>query len=181
MFANKAGAESETHSTVKVHHARQVVDQVTLLRERVKRQEQAIEMIIAERNQVMECCEKQKEVIECLQQKIQSQHKVMQSVSGDDADAVKRANAVRGNDFGRPGKTTIRVNSMRDALLRIGGVEVVSDNVDDHKDGDAFDASEFQPIIDERGTLRMIRLTLKSQFDKLAALVGFRRAGSLQT
>jgi len=80
MTANIAEAGSEPKSQipksqipksqVRVSHARQVVDRVTLLRERVKRQERAIEAVIVERDKALECGEKQKALIAELQARI---------------------------------------------------------------------------------------------------------------
>ena len=69
MLANNAEYAS-TQNDLTVRDAGQNTDQITLLRERIKRQERAIETVIAERDQINECCNKQKELIEHLQRKL---------------------------------------------------------------------------------------------------------------
>lgn len=186
MFANNAGAELETPARFDVHHARQVVDQVTLLRERVKRQEQAIAMVVAERDKAIDCCEKQKEVIQNLQQRLHTLAACEPATAGaryghdviDDADH----NATQNASNQLHGDATSRVNSMRGALLRIGGVEGAAAETANHNNTfEAFDASEFQPIVDEQGASRVtapwvtVKRAVKNAWSKAAAVVGIKR------
>ena len=192
MCADIARAEPDSPSRCKVHHARQVVDQVTLLRERVKRQEKAIETVIAERDKAVECCEKQKQLIEQLQQKLNGRRMLARESNDADIDidsidvladvlaiGAPNEDVSRGSNFSRnvSGKSTQRVSSMRAALLRIGGVEVpvAAEDIDYSKDDDAFDASEFQPIMDEQGTLETCRQLLASSISRVASVASAKR------
>ncbi len=158
MASSNAVTDMETQTRFKVKHARQVVDQVVLLRERVERQEKAIETVIAERDRALECCKKQKQLIERLQQKPQVQPSAAKVAAGD-SDTYEihdvLANDTRGKNFGQsvPGESVVRVSSMRSALLRIGGVDVsqLDEASERGREDDAFDASEFQPLVEEKG------------------------------
>lgn len=187
MAAGTAGITRDTQTRFKVNHARQVVDQVALLRERVKRQEKAIETVITERDLAIECCDRQKILIAQLLKKVKDANLARATVSEQESESVPRdiadtghasdntynldSASARGGQFGRqePGKTTLRVNSMRAALLRIGGVEVVdNEQQQDSRDEDLFDASEFQPIADDENVLVKAKDLIASGFARVS-------------
>jgi len=204
MAASTTGQTRDTKTRFKVNHARQVVDQVTLLRERVKRQEKALEIVIHERDRAMEVCDKQKILIAQLLEKINNLSPERDSAKhcsnatrsnttsalankqerdfdnlnhllSTGAETTEDPEDARGAQFGRPepGKTAIRVNSMRAALLRIGGIDISHSSEQHHTvDEDTFDASEFQPIADDEHVLARVKDGIASS---LARVSPFRR------
>ena len=136
-------------------------------RERIKRQEKAIETVIAERDLINERCDKQRALIEQLQWKLQHQSEASPAERQEDdfdiADVTLDLGSSsdtgnRGGNFGRqiPGEAKTKVSSMRAALFRIRGIETT--NSEEHKNGyDEFDASEFRPIVDRQGVLANLR------------------------
>lgn len=173
MADGNAKPETKAETQFKVTHARQVVDQVTLLRERVKRQERAIETVIAERDRAMQCCEKQKELIEQLQQKLE----LREAATGT------RAEPERGLHFGQltTSDTNVRVNSLRGALFRIGGIELPNEKEPEPVVSDVFDASEFQPIAEDQGVVSRVRESLTASVTKAATSIRQRRELSIES
>jgi hypothetical protein len=171
MADGNAKPETKAETQFKVTHARQVVDQVTLLRERVKRQERAIETVIAERDRALQCCEKQKELIEQLQQKLE-----LHSVGGVEAEPE------RGHHFGRQvSGDGVRVNSLRGAMLRIGGIDIPEDKDPEPVSDDVFDASEFQPIADEQSMVSRVKESLAVGVTRAATSIRQRRELSIES
>jgi hypothetical protein len=199
MTANIAEAGSEPKSQipksqipksqVRVSHARQVVDRVTLLRERVKRQERAIEAVIVERDKALECCEKQKALIAELQARIdrRSPDSLAPPLIVDDEIDLADMDLLSGKPTGSRGanfshsveaKPANRVNSMRSALLRIGGIELAESDeslhgVSNTVEGDDFDASEFQPIAEEQESA--MRQVVAGVYSRLTSITDSRR------
>jgi len=177
MSANNAGVATAPEAQIKLSSAPRVADQITLLRERISRQERAIETVIVERDRVMERCEQQQELIYFLQQKLRNRsdgernNDLENHENVDDITAVSLADGTptvpsRGGNFSRqvPGVPGLRVNSMQSALLSIRGVE--STAVDHYPDGaihrghEMFDASEFRPIVEKQGAMLKLKYLL---------------------